>query len=99
MPIKWTTKKKWTNFRKVQLLKVFTVIQQNKDLAFSLQWFKLCTNLFPGPAQWVRDLVFLQLWSKLQLKLRFDARPRNFYMPHVQGKRKGIISKVQTRKE
>ena len=31
----------------------------------------------PGPVRWVKDLVLLQLWYKLQLQLRFDPWPGN----------------------
>ena len=30
--------------------------------------------------QWVKDLVLLQLWCWLQLRLRFDPWPGNFHM-------------------
>ena len=31
--------------------------------------------------QWVKDLVLLQLWYRMQLQLGFDPWPRNFIMP------------------
>ena len=49
------------------------------------RWVKdqhcLCqdTGSVPGPAQWVKDPVLLQL----QLLLRFYLWPRNFHMPQV----------------
>ena len=56
------------------------VVQCFKDLG-PLQ-FDLC------PGQLVNDLVFLKLWHRLQLWLRFDPWPRNFHVPHVQPKKK-----------
>ena len=35
----------------------------------------------PGPEQWVKDLVLLQLWQRSQLWLRSDPWPWNFHMP------------------
>ena len=34
----------------------------------------LCSGegLIPGPVQWVKDPVLLQLWCRLQLQLGFD---------------------------
>ena len=43
---------------------------------------------FPAVAQWVKDPVLLQLWHRLQLHLRFDPWPRNFYMPWCGQKKK-----------
>ena len=41
-------------------------------------------------AQWVKDLVLLQLWHNCRLKLwlGFDPYPRNFYILWLQSKRK-----------
>ena len=35
------------------------------------------TGLIPGPAQWVKDLAFLQLWHRSQLWLGSDPWARN----------------------
>ena len=40
----------------------------------------------PSPEQWVKDPALLQLWLKLQLRLRFDPWPRNFCKPWMQPK-------------
>ena len=40
----------------------------------------------PGPAQWVKALVLLQLWHRSLLWLGFDPWPRNFHMLWVQPK-------------
>ena len=34
-------------------------------------------------AQWVKDLVLLQLWYRSQLQLRFSPWPGNFHMPQA----------------
>lgn len=39
----------------------------------------------PSPAQWVKDPVWLQLWCRLQVQLRFN--PQNFKMPRVRLKK------------
>ena len=40
-------------------------------------------------AQWVKDLVLLQLWHRMQLHLRFDTWSRNnFHMLKGQPKKK-----------
>ena len=41
----------------------------------------------PAVVQWVKDLAWPWLWC-LFAGLRFDPWPRNFYMPHVQSKKK-----------
>ena len=48
-------------------------------------WHCLCGSAgsIPGLAQWVKALVFPQLWLRLQLQLGFDPWPRNFHMPRV----------------
>ena len=50
----------------------------------------------PAVTQWVKDLVLLQLWSRLQLQLIFDPWPGNFHVPWVRPKKrkKDISSKV-----
>ena len=37
--------------------------------------------------QWVKALVLLQLWRRLQLQLRLNPWPGNFYMSQVQWKK------------
>ena len=44
------------------------------------------TGLIPSPAQWVKDLVLLQLW------LEFDPWPGNFHMLQVWPKEKSLSS-------
>ena len=39
-------------------------------------------------AQQVKDLVLLQLWCRLQLKLRFNPWPKELHMLSVQPKKK-----------
>ena len=52
-------------------------------------WHCLCgTDLNPGPAKWVKDLVLPQLWHRLQLGLGFNPRPRNSHMLWVHHKQK-----------
>ena len=51
-----------------------------KDLALSLG----SMGLIPGPVQWGKDVVLLQLWCGLQLQLRFDPWPGHFHMSQVQ---------------
>ena len=50
----------------------------------------LCGSLgsIPGPVQWLKDPVLLQLWCRLQLWLGFDPWPRVFHISHVQQKKK-----------
>ena len=38
-------------------------------------------GLIPGLLQWIKDLVLLHVWCRLQLWLRFDPWPGNFHMP------------------
>ena len=38
--------------------------------------------------QWAKDLVLLQLWCRLQLRLRFDPWHRNFHVLWVLLKKK-----------
>ena len=45
-------------------------------------------NGVPTVVQWVKDLVLLQLWLRLQLQLGFDPWPRNFHMPLVQPRKR-----------
>ena len=58
-----------------------------------VQWVNdpacLCAGggLIPG-VLWVKDLVFLQLWHRSKLWLRFDPWPGNFQMPQGQPKEK-----------
>ena len=40
-------------------------------------------GLIPGPAQWMKVLVLLQQWCRLQLWLRFDTWPGKFHMMQV----------------
>ena len=35
----------------------------------------------PAVPPWVKDLVLLQLWHRLQLQLRFDPWPGKFHIP------------------
>ena len=42
----------------------------------------------PGPVQWVKDLVLLQLWCRSQLQLRLCPWPRNFLIPPVLQKKR-----------
>ena len=55
---------------------VAVVAQWVNDLAC------LCgsASSIPSPAQWIRDLVLLQLWQRLRLGLRFNPWPRNVHM-------------------
>ena len=39
-------------------------------------------------AQWVKDVVLLQLWSRLQLQLGFDPWPGNFISCRCSHKKK-----------
>ena len=48
------------------------MVQQAKDIASSLQWH----GFNPWPTQWVKDLVSLQLWHRLQLWLGLDPSSR-----------------------
>ena len=65
-----------------------------------LQWVNdpvyLCgiAGSIPGLVQWVKDLVLLLLWQRVQLWLKFDSWPGNFQVPQVwmKKKRKEIIS-------
>ena len=61
------------------MLGVLTVAQQVKGLALSLGWLRLLLGheYDPCPAQWVKDLVLLQLWYWSQLRLRLDSWPGN----------------------
>ena len=49
------------------------------------------TGSIPGLAQWVKDLVLLQLWHRLKLWLGFYPWPGNFHMPWVQPKKKSHV--------
>ena len=55
-------------------------------LAASLECW--VTDLIPGSAQWVKDLVMLQLWCGLQLGLGSEPWPRNSLCLGVAEKRK-----------
>ena len=46
--------------------------------------------MIPRPVQWVKDPVLLQLWCRLQLRLRFDPWSRNFHMLWVWLKEKKL---------
>ena len=46
------------------------------------------TGLIPGPAYWVKDLAWLQMWRRSQLQLGFDSLPGNFHMLWVQLEKK-----------
>ena len=46
------------------------------------------TGSVPGPAQWVKDPVELQLRCRLHLWLRSDPCPREFHEPQGSQKRK-----------
>ena len=46
----------------------------------------------PRQAQWIKDLVLVQLWCRLQLWLGFDPWPGNVHMPWVWPKKKKKIS-------
>ena len=50
-------------------------------------------------AQWVKDLVLLQLWCRLQLWLEFDPWPRNIHMPWVAAKKEKKMMKFSLREE
>lgn len=58
------------------------------------QWVKdpacLCrgSNSIPGPLQWAKDLVLLQLLCRSQFWLGFDSWPRNFHRPWLQPEKK-----------
>ena len=58
------------------------LMQRVNDPALSLQWQRFS----PCPRQWAEDLA-LWLWCRLQLQLRFDPWPENFYMLQVQLKK------------
>lgn len=45
-------------------------------------------SLNPSQAQWIKDLVLLQLWHRLQLQLGFNPQPGNFHVPQVQPRKK-----------
>ena len=40
-------------------------------------WERWDACLIPWPAEWVKDLVLVQLWLGSRLLLRSDPRPRN----------------------
>ena len=50
--------------------------------------FKITCMGVPAVGPWVEDLALPQLWSRLQLQLRFDSWPGNFHMPHMWPKNK-----------
>ena len=64
------------------------MVQCVKDTVLSLQHLELPWRhgWSPGPSQWVKNLVLLQLWQKLQLCLRFSPWPGNFHVLWVQPK-------------
>ena len=66
------------------------LMQQVNDLAC------LCggASLIPSPAQWVKDLVLLQLWRRSQLQLGFSSCPGNFHVLQVWLKKEKKIQKV-----
>ena len=70
--------------RHMACFNVFKVIM-NKSLKTINQEFLLWCNLgcrfYPQPAQWVKDLVVLQLWCRSQLQLGSDPWPRNSMCP------------------
>ena len=55
------------------------------------------TSSITSPVKWVKDLVLLYLWHRLQLQFRFDSWPRNFHMLH--GRRKRKKKKEKSHKE
>ena len=59
-------------------------------------WWHFCsgTGSIPSPVQWVKDLVLLELWCRLQLQLGFNPWPSNFHM-HGCGQKKKKKKKVQ----
>ena len=66
------------------------MMQGAKDPDLPLQQLRslLRCCFYPGPSQWVKDLVLPQLWHRLQLQLRFSPRPEYFHMSQVQPKKK-----------
>ena len=64
--------------QKLQFIVVPTVVQCFKDPFLRRQGFNI------WPTQWVKDLVLLHLWYRLQLRLGFDPWPRNFHIPWMQ---------------
>ena len=50
---------------------------------FGVSKFKIWPLEVPTVVQWVKDLVLLQLWHRLQLQLEFDPWPGNFHMLQV----------------
>lgn len=44
-------------------------------------------SLILGPAQWVKDPVWLQLWRRSQPRLGFHPLPRNLHVPWVRPKK------------
>ena len=43
----------------------------------AVSWECSVTGLIPGLAQWVKDLVLLQLWLRSKLQLRSDPWSKN----------------------
>ena len=56
-------------------------------------------GLTPGPAQWVKDLAWQQLWHRSQLQLTFKPWPQNFHMPNVIGATKKEEMSKTTKKQ
>ena len=50
--------------------------------------------MIPSPAQWVKDLVLLQLWRRSQLQLGFSSCPGNFHVRQVWLKKEKKIQKI-----
>lgn len=48
-------------------------------------WCCLCGGVgsVPGLVQWVKDLAFLQLWQRSQLRFGFNPWPGNYHMLQV----------------
>ena len=54
-----------------------------------IQWC-LCRGMgsIPSAVQWVKDLVFPQLWHRSQMQVGLDPWPGNFHMPQVPAEKK-----------
>ena len=61
--------------------------------------FKMGKKGVPVVVQWVKDLVLLQLWHRLQLQPGFDPWPGNFMLQMWQKKKKKKKKKKKRREK
>ena len=52
------------------------------------KYTKYVVQRVPAIVQWVKDPVLLQLWCRLQLRLKFNPWPGNFHIPRVRPKKR-----------